>query len=584
MYGNRFISALSRLWLTVMVCPAFALAVTLGTAVFLAASCNEQIITDYAPLSEDLQSAAPAVTSEVTVEFNILDPDSVPGTKAGIIGVEGDDEDKVNDDDYWTGKTPAENTINRIHLFVVKVDEYGNDAEVEAAVEVPLVAGDYTSTGVRCGHTFELSPGIKRFYVGANMNENHVNAFKAGEPIKADSYEAAIGMVMTDDPTHEGQGTDIVMVSKPATEGSVSDIDITGRSSYYLTARLKRVVSKVLVLAHTDVERSNGERYINYSGTGGGWFRTDDARYILNYANKSTYLKEIPDPEGGKFNVDPNWNLSDWVKLETVMKNGVSSLAAYERNMSDHAGNFSVFGSEDILDRLNDTEISAVVQEYNADYLGNANPAHYIQGLYCLENTVNDDLCTDNVTLRNDAAWLSTTHVYIKMMFRPKTIYTYGSITASPSGPKTAEDIESAVKLTTYYNDDKVYPDGTFFTKPDETTGELEYYNYLAARYLVSEGTAAWSDFTLYEGGTVYFRSFIEGGDAEDPEGTVSYENDASWGIRRNDYCILTIEGVNSWGDPEPGEAYIKTYSMTMPWTKKGETTVTIAPHYEENN
>ena len=222
MHGNRFISALMRLSLSAMVAAAV--------------SCRKEALPE-----ESRPDSSPSLnaTAKVTVEFNILDPDSLPATK-------------TDTPTGWSSHdgSNAEKKINNIHLFAVDYDAATGEESVEEVIKVDLVPGDFTATGVRTGHTFNLTSGTKRFYVGANMTEAHVQAFCNKTAMRADSYESALAMVMDNYESKTGEGTNILMFSSPATDISdKTEVEISGSRFINLSAQLKRLVSKVMVNA-----------------------------------------------------------------------------------------------------------------------------------------------------------------------------------------------------------------------------------------------------------------------------------------------------------------------------------------------
>lgn len=539
MYGRRFIWTIIRLWLAAMVLSAV--------------SCNKPIMEDedFVPSSRPGSQAE----SEVSVEFRILDPDAAPDTKA---------DNSSNWGEY--DNTASEKVINNLYLFVTDYDTETKEETVEEAVKVDLVAGDFTSEGVKVGHTFRLSPGIKHFYVGANMTEEHVNAFKNKTTMRADSYESALEMVMDNYAVKDGSGTNILMFSAPATdeyEPAVSDIDITGKRYIYLKAQLKRLVSKVMVVGEYDGTKTNAQgragETINYIRTENGLFF--DLQVILNNTNRALNIAETFSDGSPLFNIDPNWNLGD-----VVMKDG--SLIRY-KDMFDVAGNFSSWEREQLEERLESASEwwCMDVPSKESSYMG--------KGLYCLENTVSDDSgLSSNEKIK--AAYLATTHVYLKARFVPFIINGDSDNSENTTDERISHlwwnTDQSGVHRYTFYIDKEK---GRFFT----TTGVKRWVGDNGVNYKKTDGTAwTWDDFEMYTGGWVYFKTFFESGGKATGEGAITYEGIDSWGIRRNDYCVLTIRDVVNWGSVEPGEPYIKVKAETADWVKRGKTEIEIIP------
>ena len=575
MHGNRHISAFRKLWLAAMA--------------FAALSCNEDVIG----IMTGGQTSGPefSPTSEVTVEFNILNPDAAPDTR-------------VDDPQEWTDLdgTSAENKINNIYLFAVDYDTETGEETVEEVVKADLVPGDFTPAGVRTGHTFKLSSGTKRFYVGANMTEAHVQAFRNKTAMRADSYDSALAMVMDNYDTKTGEGTNILMFSAPAKDASdKTDIEITTSRFISISANLERLVSKVMVVAkYTDTyvgTNSRKDEKINYmkSTSLNGFFI--DFQFVLNNTNKALSVAKIYDvataanDEQPRFNTDPNWDIRDWVRYDATTQSVISTDIA---QMTD---NFSFWENEVLESRFYTPTLPGDIGTNNIWFCSNipASTSSAVtndkfdytsgKGLYCLENTVFDGGFNESYPSadRIKAAFLTTTHVYLRARFIPINIVGAGDGPDMNGAPPGGGD-ETVRIDNLYWNSDasKTYH-YTFYV--DKEKGR--YFTYTGAdrwitnpqTYTKSDGTAwTWSDFEPYIGGWVYFKTFFEEGGKGTQDGTITYEGIDYWGIRRNDYCILTINEIENWGSTDPGEAYIKVKSETVPWNKKGSSDVTVTP------
>lgn len=113
-----------------------------------------------------------------------------------------------------------------------------------------------------------------------------------------------------------------------------------------------------------------------------------------------------------------------------------------------------------------------------------------------------------------------------------------------------------------------------------EESSSKKYYTSIGVTNWISGSTAdeKFSKVTEYTGGWVYFKTFFESGGKATGEGAITYDGIDSWGIRRNDYCVLTIRDVVNWGSVEPGEPYIKVKAETADWVKRGKTEIEIIP------
>lgn len=540
MHGKRFISAFLRLWLVAMV-----LAVL---------SCRKEAVSE-----ENRTDSHPALdaTSEVTVEFNILDPDALPTTKVDTPSDWGKDDG-----------SEAERKINNIYLFAVDYDTETGTETVEEVVKVDLVPGDFTANGVRTGHTFNLASGIKRFYVGANMTEEHVQAFCNKEVMRADSYASALAMVMDNYESKNGEGTNILMFSAPAKENSTSktDIDITSTRFLSITAELNRLVSKVMVVGNykdkddkpqtaplTDSPNRTGDE-IWYIQTKEGFFF--DFQVVLNNTNRVLNIAEKYSDGSSLFNIDPNWNLSDMVMTD-------GDLIRY-KDMFDVTENFTTWDGDQLKERLESTSDwwCSDVPSNRSVYLG--------KGLYCLENTVFDDYSLNDAD-KIEAAYLATTHLYIKARFAPNVVY--GTSTDEANSNSTPVKIGNM----SWCNDRNGKNPYTFYV---DGSSPQKYYTSAGVTNWIEGSTddEKFSKVTEYTGGWVYFRTFFEEGGQDNNDNQITYDGVNYWGIRRNDYCILTINDITNWGDASPGEAFIKVKAETHPWVKRGSSDITVTP------
>ena len=575
LHGNKYISALARLWLAAIV-PAVM-------------SCNEEVIFDRHPETgmPDAENAY-----EVEVNFNISNPDAYPGTK-------------VDQKENWTVQTgsDAENKINNIYLFAVDYDSETGEETVEEVVKADLVPGDFTANGVNTGHTFKLSSGVKRFYVGANMTEAHVRAFCNKENMMADSYESALAMVMAGYDTKSGDGTNILMLSDPATDVSGNtEIDITQNRFISISARLERLVSKVMVVADYDgtyiSNNSRENENINYikSSSLNGFFI--DFQFILNNTNKALNVAKVYDEATRaaedtepRFNIDPNWNLTEWVRYDDATGSVISS------DIAQMTRNFSFWETDALESRFYTPALPGDIGSNNLWYCSNipATESSSVtydkfdytsgKGLYCLENTVFDGGFEESYPSaeKAEAAYFATTHICLRARFIPIKIVGDGdgadyNGTTLDAGNETARidhlywnnDVSETYHYTFYIDKEK----GRYFTRKGATRWISN-----PATYTKSDGSAwTWSDFEPYIGGWVYFKTFFEEGGKDDEDGIITYEGLDYWGIRRNDYCLLTIKQIENWGEADLGNSYIKVKSETVPWVKRGSSDITVTP------
>ena len=401
--------------------------------------------------------------------------------------------------------------------------------------------------------TLEVETGAKHIYIGANLKEEHIEAFKQNKPISPSNEGPAVNMVMTPDPTHSGQGTDIAMFGQIKMANGSEDIVISeGTTDYYLSGNLERLTAKVLLTC------DEGEPGLVRTG-GLGWVETSKIRYTLNVTNKHTYINKHWDTQYS-VNMDPNWSLTSWV---------IAGASGYEAK-DDHAEQFEAWDHDMLMQRLFDDRYSAVPLRYDESKVGAGNSdKHYVEGLYCLENTAYNDMELSGDALDN-AARVATTHVVMAVRFLPRRFY---------GGAGTLIEAESLDKVLTYYLVNGAgsgpYVNGTYFTRV--VNGTLTYYAYTGMQKTIQDsgGTLSEADFTRYEGGYSYYTTFIDG-NADNLK--LTYNGCDSWGVQRDHYYILTVDKITRPGTPIPWDDYIRVNSQTVNWNHRGSQDVIIRP------
>lgn len=492
--------------------------------------------------SDDETPAQCKVQQTVTLNLTITHPDASIHTRADL---------EYDDLEF----TKNEAAVRSLTAFIVDLNSDGteNYDKVEChSTEIDPIEFRNGIYALRQSVTVET--GAKHVYVGANMKKEHIDAFIENRPLQlaADAEGPAVNMVMTPDPTHSGQGTDIVMFGQLADryDQSATRIDIQeGKTDYYLHADLTRLTAKVLLTC------TEGETGLVVTG-GKGWVETDKIRYTLNSTNRSTYINRRADNE------DPNWGFGSWVALSDG-KYGPAG---------DHTANFEYWDPETITERLFDDRYSATPLVYDASRVGEGNREnHYTEGLYCLENTVLKDMDLSGSAL-HEAARIATTHVVMAVRFIPKKfVGGWGTVE-----PLTLDDALN-INLVSGGGSGP-HEGGTYFTRIVD--GVLTYYAYTGMQKTIeySNGTLSESDFTCYEGGWSYFTTFIDG-NATDL--TMNYDGLDSWGVQRDHYYILSIDKITRPGSPIPWDDYIRVNSQTTEWTPRGSQNVDIKPKGE---
>lgn len=482
------------------------------------------------------------VRQTITLNLTITHPDASINTRASL-------------GPYELSFTRNEAAVKRITAFVVdlKPDDGTEDYDKIKYHSTDIDPIDFYNGIYVFRQTLEVETGAKHIYIGANLRDEHIKAFIANKPISPSGDGPAVNMVMTPDPTHSGQGTDIAMFGQIKMANGSEDIVISeGTTDYYLSGNLERLTAKVLLTC------DEGEPGLVRTG-GLGWVETSKIRYTLNVTNKHTYINKHWDSQYS-VNMDPNWSLKSWVKANG---SGFESPGDYDEQ-------FEAWEPEILMQRLFDDRYSAVPLRYDESKVGAGDSEnHYVEGLYCLENTAYNDMGLSGDALDN-AARVATTHVVMAVRFLPRRFY---------GGAGTLIEAESLDKVLTYYlvkdAGSGPYVNGTYFTRT--VNGTLTYYAYTGMKRAITDsgGTLSEADFTRYEGGYSYYTTFIDG-NADNLK--LTYNGCDSWGVQRDHYYILTVDKITRPGTPIPWDDYIRVNSQTTEWFSRGSQEVVIKP------
>lgn len=509
MTSRSSISALFRLWAGLMVCTLV--------------SCSELLSSEGGSHEGEEQT--------VTLNIAVTHPDAGIETKAPLDG-------------YDLDFTANEAAVKNLVTFIVSLNPDGTENYDKVDFfEIGIDPADFNKGYYTFSRSLKLKSGSKHIYIGANMNADHINAFlNNGGSLNYTGDGQAIEMVMTPDPTHSGLGTDITMFGQMSDHDTGSRILNVSRQtrSYNVSGELERLTAKVLL---TCAEGEPG-----FVATGGkGWVETSKIRYTLNVINRQTYIKKHWSEEY-QISMDPNWNLGD-------------------------AGHFDSWGEDEILERLFDDRFSTSPLRYDESRLktnsASVPEGHYVEGLYCLENTTynNKGLTGANV---DKAALQATTHVVIAVRFIPKYVYTGGNVN-NGTGP-TAMTWETVFK--DYLVAGNGHEAGTYWTRTD-ANGNVSYYGRYAMETYMSKYQVSESEFTCYEGGWSYFTTFIDG---KTSDKQLTYANMNAWGVQRDHYYILVIDHITKPGSTVPWNDFIRVNSQTVPWVHRGSQEVIIRP------
>ena len=539
-------------------------------AVAILCSCRDELRPDLSPAQEGKTN----IIVNLTVERS---GSKSPASRSPL---------DPNGDEYTLGFTDAENQINSLTLIMMRIDASGNEVFEASRTTSPADTdndGDYNVE-------FQLETndrGVKHFYLGANLSEQHLASFRTQDKVfdagEEKSGHNIVGALMNVKHSQEldgniGEGSNIVMTA-PILVKNRQDITIPSGSTEETIridnpVKLTRVVAKVLLTCECKSE--NGIDYVNVEDqhstmNGNGWIRLADVNYMLNVLNRKTYLNYRIEDDNL---IDPNYAMSGLVsQREEGGGYGITNLDEYQRE-------FLYYDTQAMVEMLNkDVQVreektpeactSRIAIKYDETKIGKvADEDHYTEGLYCTENMVYKDIdFEDNIETFQSANRYVTTRVMIGAKYTPKVIWDEGE------EPITNETEEDAQKILQEVTDDEnplepvTYLAGTFWRD-----SEGNYYSLEGMKKKLEE--ASDTDFSRYDGGWGYYYTYIDG-DANG-EGTIDYANQTRWGIKRNHYYILKVDKIIAPGSPFPGNETMRIHSELVDWVDKGSSEVEI--------
>lgn len=437
--------------------------------------------------------------------------------------------------------------------------------------------------------------GTKHFYILANAEQNHINAFWAKDRIfdagEGLSGHNIVGSLMDVDHEDDGKGSNIVMAGIVKSNSGDRDIVIpTGDGNEETVEKitidtpinLVRTVAKVLL---TCVPKSDAEEYVKVidakdaktnpegDGENTGWIKFADVNYMLNVLNRKTYLNyRIEDDNLDDNLIDPNYAMSGLVsQREEGGGYGITNLDEYQRE-------FLYYDTQAMVEMLNkDVQVregktpeactSRIAIKYDETKIGkeNADEDHYTEGLYCTENTVYKDMTFDNEADFQSAIRYVTTRVMVGAKYTPKVIWDEGE---EPITNETEEEAQEILKEVTDYEnplEPVTYPVGTFWRDSDGN-----YYSLAGMKKKLQEDSD--TEFSRYDGGWGYYYTYID----ENAQNGAINQDQTRWGIKRNHYYILKVEKIIAPGSPFPGNETMRIHSELVDWVDKGGSEVEI--------
>ena len=434
--------------------------------------------------------------------------------------------------------------------------------------------------------------GTKHFYILANAEQKHINAFWAKDRIfdagEGLSGHNIVGSLMDVDHEDDGKGSNIVMAGIVTSNNGDRNIVIpTGDGNEETVEKitidtpinLVRTVAKILLTcvpksdAETDyvkvIDRKDAETNPEGDGENTGWIKFADVNYMLNVLNRKTYLDYREDTKDDDYLIDPNYAMGELISLrEEGGGYGITDLEAYQRE-------FLFYDTQDMVEMLNKSVptykggercIVRSATQYDADKMevdettnmGNEN--HYTEGLYCTENTVYNDMTFDKDADFQSAIRYVTTRVMVGAKYTPKVIWDGGEEPITTQTEEKAKEI--LAENTDYENplEPVTYPAGTFWRD-----SQGNYYSLAGMKKKLKESPE--TEFSRYDGGWGYYYTYI---DENAQNGAISKDTQTRWGIKRNHYYILKVDKIIAPGSPFPGNETMRIHSELVDWVDKG--------------
>lgn len=491
------------------------------------------------------------------------------------------------DTGYELGFTEKECQIHTLTLIMMGVYNGEELFETWQTIELDTpVIGSYDVKFTLSGIT-----GTKHFYILANAEQKHINAFWAKDRIfdagEGQSGHNIVGNLMeiNHNENGDGEGSNILMAGIVKSISGDRDIviptgdgneDTDEKITIDTSANLVRTVAKVLLTCMPSKEsndhvavidaKDNADNTTNNTNT--GWIRLADVNYMLNVLNRKTYLDYREDTKDDDYLIDPNYEMSEIISLREEGGYGITNLDEYQRN-------YLFYDTQDMVEMLNTSVptykggercIVRSATQYNADKMevdettnmGNEN--HYTEGLYCTENTVYNDMTFANEADFQSAIRYVTTQVMVGAKYTPKVIWDGGDKPKTAQTEKEAQEILEEV--TDYENplEPVTYPEGTFWRDSDGN-----YYSLAGMKKKLQD--APETEFSRYDGGWGYYYTYI---DENAQNGAISKDTQTRWGIKRNHYYILKVDKIIAPGSPFPGNETMRIHSELVDWIDKG--------------
>lgn len=387
--------------------------------------------------------------------------------------------------------TATENQCNRLTLFLIGTTKASD-------IQVFTTNGDI-SLNKTIIFNIDGTKGEKKILVAANISDTQIEQIK-----NATDQNPVLTIDDIKDIATEGN---FIMTGQALDESSNSEtITIRANQVTKIKATLTRVMSKVLLTCKT--QNKDGIEYATLSQDN-GYIRLKDVRYLLKTTNKKFF------PFAKANNEDPNFAMAE------TLGEGYS---------------FNFF------DKATDEKYGAAAVKFDSNRLIDGD-GRYVEGLYCLENTISGIKDDYSLDLRDPHK--VATHLKIAAKFTPKNI----------DGMRNLSESEAMSKLT----------EGTFYTCIKSPVKAMCYSSpekgieYLKSQYNIHTRP---EDFVLYEGGWQRYDTFVNS----------AKEFNTGAGVLRSNYYILNVASFTA----PVMDKTIEVNTTIAEWVTKGKTTIDI--------
>lgn len=526
----------------------------LGWATWLLCGCSDDFQT--VPSSEGDKT-------DILVSLKILPPGMESPLTRSVLDPIGDE--------YELSTTEAEHRINTLTLIMMDVDNGKETFESSQTIIAPPKEGD-TPYNV----TFELKgiSGTKRFYLGANMRDEHRKAFETDQRIfnadESSDGHNIVGSLMTVNHENDGEGSDILMTAAITTNKGSRDIVFDGTEGSEIKidnpVKLVRTVAKVLLTCVTKEDDLNyvkvidSNDYETKSEENTGWIKLDNVNYMLNVLNRKTYMDYREEGTGeNAYLTDPNYAMSNFI--ERRINGGGYGL----KDLANYQANFLYYDTQQMVEMLQETGERCITRKATLfDESKVEENDHYTEGLYCPENMVSNDMPEIPAETFASVNRFVTTHVMVGAKYTPKKILVNED---DKLIEKIATTEDEALMFLGDLTDTEYLP-GTFWQANDTK----KYYSLSGMRKQLQDEPE--TEFNRYDGGWGYYYTYIDG--EANNEGTIDYANETRWGIKRNHYYILKVNQFVAPGSAFPGNEVMRIHSELIDWKDKGSSEVEI--------